>query len=132
MILELRSTEIAVLTPFGVIMQIRAYDHDQLGLWGGVLEEDEEPAAGAVRELKEETGLEITEEQLQFVEINEHFHEYANGDKAYFHSYRYILELDYVPKIVTDEESVGAIMVVHTILSHQQEFVKRVLGEIDN
>lgn len=127
--LELESTEIAIKTPFGILMQIRPSDKDQLGVWGGVLEKDETPAQGAVRELREETGLIVNEEQLEFIEVNEHFHEYANHDKAYFKSYRYVLNLDYVPEITTDEESVGVFMVTHTILSHQQKFIKKVLGE---
>lgn len=130
--IELESTEIALVTPFGVMMQIRPTDRDQLGMWGGVLEDGETPVEGAVRELREETGIEVDASQLEFVEVNEHFHEYASGDKAFFKSYRFILRLNYVPKITTDEESVGVFMVVHTILSHQHDFVKKVLGEIDN
>lgn len=128
--IELESTEIALLTPFGVLMQIRPTDKDQLGTWGGVILDGETPEDGAVRELFEETGVEISKEQLEFVETNEHYHQYGNGDKAFFKSYRYIVRFDIVPKITTDEESVGAVMVVHTILSHQQDFIKRVLGEI--
>lgn len=127
--IELVSTEIALLTPFGVLMQIRPSDNDQLGTWGGVVEYGETPEESAIRELFEETGLRISADQLEFVEINSHFHEYSNGDKAYFFSHRYIVKFDHIPNITTDEESVGAIMVVHTILSHQQEFIKRVLGE---
>ena len=127
--IELRSTEIAIMTPFGVMMQIRPTDHNQLGLWGGVLNDDEEPVDGAIRELCEETGIQVEASQLQFVEENEHFHKYANGDMAFFKSYRFVLKLEEVPQITTDEESVGAFMVVHTILEHQVEFIKRVLGE---
>lgn len=130
--IELHSTEIALVTPFGILMQIRPSDKDQLGLWGGVIEENETPEDGAIRELLEETGILISKKKLEFVEVNEHYHKYANGDQAYFKSYRYIVRFDNVPQIVTDEESVGAVMVVHTILSHQQEFVKRVLGELKN
>ena len=129
MTLVLNSVEIALVTPLGIIMQIRPKDRDQLGLWGGVLLDDESPEDGAVRELYEETGIQISKEQLEFVEVNEHFHEYASGDKGIFISHRYIVRFDNVPEITTDEESVGAFMVVHTILSHQQDFVKRVLGE---
>lgn len=130
--LELHSTEIAIKTPFGILMQIRPIDNDQLGMWGGVLNEGEEPAAGAVRELKEETGIDVTEDSLKFVEINDHYHKYAKtGDKVYYKTWRYVLELDYVPKITTDEESVGVFMVPHTILSHQQKFIKKMLGEED-
>ena len=127
--IELFSTEIAIKTPLGILMQIRSTDKDQLGLWGGVLIEGESPLEGAIRELKEETGILFDKNQLKFLEVNKHFHKYANGDKVIFTSFRFVLNLDYVPKIMTDEESVGAFMVVHTILEHQQEFVKRLLDE---
>lgn len=127
--IELRSTEIAVVTPFGIMMQIRPSDKNQLGLWGGVLNDGEEPEDGAIRELVEETGIQLSKGQLEFVELNEHFHEYANGDKAYFKTYRYVVKFESIPKITTDEESVGAFMVVHTILEHQRDFIKRLLGE---
>lgn len=130
--IELMSTEIALLTPFGVLMQIRPTDHDKLGMWGGVLNYGEEPASGAVRELREETGIVIEESQLEFKELDEHFHEYANGDKALFKAYRYVVRFDYVPKVVTDEESVGAVMVAHIILEHQQKFIGEVLEELNN
>lgn len=130
MTLELCSTEIAIRTPFGILMQIRPTDHDQLGMWGGVLNDDEEPIDGAVRELQEETGIKVEPEQLVLVEENVHDHEYANGDKASFKSYRFKLDLDYVPKVTTDEESVGAVMVAHIILDHQQEFIGRMLEDL--
>lgn len=128
--IELSSTEIALVTPFGVLMQIRPVDRDQLGVWGGILEAGETPREGAVRELKEETGIEIDESDLEFVEINESFHEYANGDKVFFKAHRFIVHFNYVPKVITDEESVGVVMVAHTIIDHQQNFIKRVLGEL--
>lgn len=128
--IELASTEIAICTPFGVLMQIRPSDNDQLGMWGGVLNPGEQPVYGAVRELREETGIEVKAEDLEFIEINEHDHKYANNDKAHFKTYRYRLSLNYVPKVTTDEESVGAVMVAHTILSHQQDFIRRMLDEL--
>lgn len=127
--LELISTEIAVVTPFGILMQIRPYDNDQLGMWGGAAQDGEDPEDAAVRELKEETGIEIQKSQLKSYGIHDHFHQYANGDKVLYKSYRYAVKFDYVPKITTDEESVGAVMVVHTILDHQQDFIKFLLGE---
>ena len=57
MTIEQKSTEIALLTPSGVIMQIRPSDNNQLGLWGGVLEYGESFKDGAIRELFEETGI---------------------------------------------------------------------------
>lgn len=130
MVLELASTEIALVTPFGILMQIRPSDNNQLGLWGGVLEDNEEPKAGAIRELMEECGLKISEEQLEPAGIDEHFHQYSNGDKACFLSYRFVVRFDSVPKITTDEESAGAVMVANIILDHQKEFVRKLLEEI--
>ncbi|MCI8273352.1 MAG: NUDIX domain-containing protein [Clostridia bacterium] len=127
--LELRSTEIAIVTPFGVMMQIRPSDHNQLGMFGGVLNDGEEPAEGAARELCEETGIKVSGDELEFVEENSHFHEYANGDKVFFHCFQYVLKLSYKPEITTDEETAGTFMVTHTILDHQQDFIKRMLGE---
>ena len=70
---------------------------------------------------------EITEEALEFIETHDSTHEYSNGDKAIFHTYRFKVAFDYVPKITTDEESVGAFMLVSTILDDQRDFVKRML-----
>ncbi len=129
--LELESVEIALLTPFGVLMQIRPSDKDQLGVWGGVMESGETPKEAAVRELFEETRIAISPDQLEEAGIDEHVHEYANGDKAKFKAYRFIVRFDHVPKVTTDEESVGAVMVAHTILSHQQQFIADCLKLLD-
>lgn len=129
--LELESVEIAVLTPFGVLMQIRSFDANQLGVWGGVIENDETPKEAAVRELKEETGIKISPSQLEEAGIDEHFHQYDNGDKVNFKSYRFIVRFDYVPKVTTNEESVGAVMVAHTILDHQKDFIRECLRKIE-
>lgn len=127
--IEVESTEIAIKTPFGILMQIRACDNSQLGLWGGVIEDRETPEECAMRELLEECNITVTKDKLKFMETNKHFHEYSNGDKAFFTTYRYLLEYDYVPKITTDEESVGAFMIVGLILDHQKEFVKKILQQ---
>lgn len=129
--LELKSVEIALLTPFGVLMQIRPLDNDQLGLWGGVMEKGESPKKAAVRELFEETRIEISPDQLEEAGVDEHVHQYSNGDTAKFKSYRFIVRFDYVPKVKTDEESVGAVMVAHTIISHQQAFVAKCLSMLE-
>ena len=128
--IELKSTEIAIFVKgLGLLMQVRPSDHNQLGLWGGVLNDGEIPINGAVRELREELGLEISPEHLEFVEENIHTHEYANHDKAIFHTYRFKMILDTMPKIKLDSESVGVFMLVSTVLPHQNEFVHRILCE---
>lgn len=128
MAIELKSTEIAIIVKgFGLLMQVRLSDHNQLGLWGGVIDDGEQPIEAAMRELHEELGLNVSPEQLIFMEENDHEHEYANGDKAIFHSYRYKLVLDYMPQIKLDSESVGVFMLVSTVLPHQNEFVYKLL-----
>lgn len=128
--IELESTEIAIFVKgLGLLMQVRLSDHNQLGLWGGVLNDGEKPIEGAVRELREELGLEISPELLEFVEENDHAHEYANHDKATFHTYRFKMTLDTMPKVKLDSESVGVFMLVSTVLPHQNEFVYRILCE---
>ena len=129
--IELESTEIAIVVKgFGLLMQVRLSDHNQLGLWGGVLNNGEKPVEGAIRELHEELGLEISPEQLEFIEENDHTHEYANHDKAIFHSYRYKLVLENMPQIKLDSEPVGVFMLVSTVLPHQSEFVYNLLCDL--
>lgn len=133
MSIDLHSTEIAILTPYGLLMRVRTSDN-KLGLWGGVLKDDEQPYEGALRELAEETRLPIKDSQLHFVEVNEYDYEYDNGDKAHFRSYRYIVRLEYLPEIVFDEESTGVGLIKipddPAILNHQQDFIKSILAEI--
>lgn len=126
--IELKSTEICIITPLGILMQIRPEDNNQMGMWGGVLNDDESPKEGAVRKLKEELNLEVSIEELEFVEENNHKHEYGNGDKAVFHAYRFKLEMDDVPKFKTSSQFVVQLC-THNVLSHQHEFMKRMLGE---
>lgn len=129
--IELYSTEIAVVTPSGVLMQIR-HDDNKLGLWGGMLECNETPIVGAIREFREETGLEIDEEKFEFVDEYDHTHEYSNGDKAILHTYRFKVCLNYIPSIQIDEESDGYCIVSYPILSSQQDFVEKMLLEAKN
>lgn len=129
MTIEQKSAEIALLTPSGVIMQIRPSDNNQLGLWGGVVEYGESFKDCAIRELFEETGIEIDESQLELVDVHKNFHRYANGDKVIFETYRYIVRFEEIPKITLDEESSGFCVVSHTILKSQQDFIKQLLGE---
>ena len=132
--IECKSTEVALVTPNGIIMQVRASDNGKLGFWGGCIEDGESVIAGALREVKEETGLNIEQKNLQYVETNEHFHKYANEDIAKFLTYRFIVNFEQQPKIVVDCESLGYEFVnlhddLNRILEHQQEFVQRILNE---
>ena len=80
--IELYSSEVAIITPKGVMMQVRPCDADMLGLWGGVVEDGETPEDAIIRELYEELKLEVRAEDLKFVEKDNHFHRYQNGDEV--------------------------------------------------
>lgn len=129
MMLELSSTEIAIITPYGVMMEIRAADNGMLGLPGGVLRGGETMSECAVREVWEELGLRIDQRDLTFVEDNLHTHEYANGDKALFRCCRFVCKMQDIPlTLEVDEESLGVEIVKEVtddILPEQQEFVGR-------
>ena len=132
--IELTSTEVAIQVPGGVLLQVRSADKNQLGMWGGVLESGETPVEGAIRELYEETGLLVTRDDLMFIEINKHQHKYANGDIAFFKSYRFVIEYAELPTMKLDSESNGfriisSIEEVANVLSHQQNFLTQLLRE---
>lgn len=128
--IELVSTEIAIFLPEGIVMQERATDAQQLGLWGGVVNDGEKPRDGAVRRLAQETGMKIDKNQLRFVEVDPHVHVYDNGDEAIFHAHRYILNLYEEEKFQTDSESSAVILTkdneeeLDRVLSHQRDFVR--------
>lgn len=66
----------------GVLLHRRADD----GRWctpGGILEPGEQPAEAVVREVREETGLEVVVERLSSVVAQEPF-TYPNGDRVQF------------------------------------------------
>lgn len=130
--IELTSTEVAVITPDGILLQVRATDSNQLGMWGGVVLNGESPEDGAVRELKEETGMDVKKEDLEFVEVNRHFHCYDNHDKAVFNCHRFILRLDKTPEVIIDHESNGFKIIntpfeVGMALEAQREFLKTLI-----
>ena len=131
-ILELQSTEIALITPVGIIMQVRKLDNNKLGLWGGSLEREETPRQCAVREIFEETRLQISERKLKFISVDKHYHTYSNGDRAKFTTHRYKLIFDYVPEIVLDEESTDYEIITsvdHRIIEEQKYFVYQCLQD---
>ena len=94
-----------------VLVQVRSSEKARLGIFGGGIEKNETPIQGAIRELKEETGIKVCEEQLEFLEINEHDLEYANGDKAHYIASLYLLRLSEYPIIKLDNESNGILAI---------------------
>ena len=126
--IECVSTEIAICTPKGVLMQVRSSDNQSLGMWGGVVDPGESPTECAIRELVEETGIHARVEELEFVDMDNHNHTYANGNKSIFHAHRYLLKLNYVPHVHINYESTGSYIIssekdVERVLEHQREFI---------
>lgn len=114
--IELKSAGVIILISIPnnkekVLLQVRATEKDKLGIFGGGIENNETPIETAIRELKEETGIEAKKEQLEFLEINEHDLEYENGDKARYTATIYILRLNEYPKIKLDNESNGILVI---------------------
>ena len=127
MLIEARSTEIAIVTPKGIVMQVRS-DENHLGLWGGELGMDEFPLIGAQRELFEETKLWADLSEFKFVETYTHRHTYPNGDKCLYHTFRYVLRYPKVPPIKIDSESIGFEVVRHTFVREHEDFIERILS----
>ena len=92
-------------------MQVRSSEKARLGIFGGGIENNETPIEADIRELKEETGIEACEEQLDFLEINEHDLEYENGDKVHYVASLYLLKLSEYPTIKLDSESNGILTI---------------------
>lgn len=114
--IELKSAGVIILISIPnnkekVLLQVRATEKNRLGIFGGGIENDETPIETAIRELKEETGIEAKKEQLEFLEINEHDLEYENGDKARYTATLYLFKLNEYPKIKLDNESNGILAV---------------------
>ena len=70
----------------------------QWGLFGGTIDDGENPKKGAVRELEEEIGLKAKPKDLQFLWRDEH-----PGDKR--HSYYYKLVVSKKPKVKINWET---------------------------
>lgn len=132
MTLELRSCELAYITPNGVVMQVRGCDAGSLGVWGGGCKWYESYESCAMREAYEETGLILDEENLELVGMDNHFHEYANGHKAFYYTARYRIVFQKTPEIIIDGESLGYKTITSTegekILPHQVSFINDMLA----
>lgn len=64
-----------------VLLQNRSKDEEQWGFPGGVMELGESAAETAIREVREETGLNVKIDSLLGV-YTKYFHQYPNGDQA--------------------------------------------------
>ncbi len=94
-----------------VLLQVRSSEKNRLGIFGGGIENDEIPVEAAIRELREELGIEINKKQLKFLGVNEHNLKYENGDKVHYLASLYLLRLNDYPIIKLDNESNGILAI---------------------
>jgi 8-oxo-dGTP pyrophosphatase MutT (NUDIX family) len=72
-----------IVNPAGQVLLQRRSDDGEWGLPGGALEPGEEPAEALVREIREETALEVVPERIVGVYAGaDFFVRYPNGDEA--------------------------------------------------
>jgi len=78
----------------GRLLLVRHADDGQWGTIGGLIEVDEAPADAAIREAREEAGVEVTLGSLRAALGGAEFHiEYSNGDRAAYVSIVYDAEV---------------------------------------
>src|SRR5258708_6502707 len=72
-----------ILNPAGEVLLQRRSDNGQWGLPGGAIDPGEEPADAVIREVREETGLDVLPERIVGVYSGpDHLITYPNGDQA--------------------------------------------------
>lgn len=125
----IRKIEIAIITPCGVLMQMKRTDNNQFRMWGCVLEGDETPIQGAINVLQEEAGLAVDANDLTIVNIYNSFFEGKDDLISKTEIYRFILEFDYLPTLNINPEYTGWIVfskteVTESVVECQREFIK--------
>ena len=128
------STEIIVQVPGGILMQVRALETGKLGFWGGIVQSKEAVTPSAIRNFYEKTGIQITQDDLMWIDTVRHMHKYPNGDFAYFSIYRYALKFDSIPEIKLNDDSIGWKIIstpdqLSQVFEHQRSILNKLLRE---
>lgn len=92
-----------------VLLQIRGTEKSRIGIFGGGVDNNESSEDTAIRELKEELGLDIKQEQLEYLGRNPHELTYQNGDMVNYLADVFVLKFQEFPFIRLDYESNGVI-----------------------
>jgi 8-oxo-dGTP diphosphatase len=91
-----------VINAAGEILLQRRRDDGQWGLLSGVMEPGEEPASAVIREVREESGLDVIPERVSGVYSGEDYHvRYANGDESIY------VDITFVCRPTAGEPHVG-------------------------
>ncbi len=86
----------------GEILLQRRSDNGQWGLLSGVMEPGEEPADAVIREVREESGLDVIPERVSGVYSGEAYHvHYPNGDESIY------VDITFVCRPVAGELHIG-------------------------
>ncbi|WP_017585848.1 NUDIX domain-containing protein [Nocardiopsis ganjiahuensis] len=80
-LLPLVGVSAVVLDDDGRLLLHRRSDDGRWGVPGGILEPEEQPAQAVVREVREETGVEVEVERLSSV-VGQEPYTYPNGDRV--------------------------------------------------
>lgn len=139
--IERNSSAVALICPSGLIMQVRVNTVGgkfELGFFGGENDHDGDPRKCAVREVREETELGLSADDLIFTGVRTHRYTYSNGDVVVHHEFDYICFLDEDPELTLDYESNGyrilgdnnAENLAQFVGEHHQEFLKLALAQI--
>lgn len=126
--IEYLVVELAIITPKGVVMRVSPEDDNRIALWTDYLRDGETPREGAIRTLKEQTGIVIADKSLQFVDTEYYRHEFANKEKVFLNAFRYAIRFNEVPKLVNPKYH--PVLVKHTFRADQQDFIDKLLHEI--
>ncbi|GAA1647520.1 NUDIX hydrolase [Actinoplanes couchii] len=94
-----------VLDDHDRVLMVRRSDTGEWALTTGCLEPGEQPAAGAIREVEEETGLDVTVERVLSVEALD-LSKAPNGDQVYWMAIGVLCRVIGGEARVNDDESV--------------------------
>ncbi len=95
-----------ILNERGDVLLQRRSDTGQWGLLSGIVDPGEEPADAVIREVREESGLNVMPERISGVYSGPDFYRrYANGDESIYVDITFVCRLvgDSTPRINDDE-----------------------------
>ncbi|MEH0974530.1 NUDIX domain-containing protein [Micromonospora sp. CPCC 205546] len=104
-LLLLPSVSAVVCNDAGELLLGRRADDGRWSVVSGIVEPGEQPATAVVREVREETGLEV--EPVRLSSVVSHPHTYPNGDRCEFFNLGFHCRLVAGTARVNDDESVA-------------------------
>lgn len=131
----IRTVEIAILTPNGVLMQMKRVDNNHYSMWGAEIDSNENDTEAAVNILKRDAGLTTTADALKHVNIYTSISKDENGNLIKKEIHRFILEFDHLPVLKIEPKLRGWIVIaseksaVNVIEAHQS-FIATIIEDL--